>query len=120
MKPICLVCKVVRVSFALRMSVRRMSWNLAFQTAEKSGEQYCEQYDLRGATVRSSTTIARLTSVPVLGTNREHTICAMASVVTKILSPSFYQQQYKAFLVSSYNYYHPMFRSGRLVRHLYV
>lgn len=34
-------------------------------------------------------------------------------LISKVLSPAYYKQQYKNFLVNSYNYYHPMFRSGR-------
>lgn len=44
-----------------------------------------------------------------------HLLYTMASVITKLLSPSYYQQQWKSFLVNSYNYYNPMFRSGRFV-----
>jgi hypothetical protein len=59
----------------------------------------------------------------VLPTSREQHIAftlyktgnmaAVTNFLTKALSPSYYKQQYKNFLVNSYNYYHPLFRTGR-------
>lgn len=43
---------------------------------------------------------------------------SLSGVVEKALSPAYYQQQWKAFTINSYNYYHPMFRAGRCVRRL--
>jgi hypothetical protein len=44
-------------------------------------------------------------------------MAAVTNFLTKALSPSYYKQQYKNFLVNSYNYYHPLFRSGRYEMH---
>lgn len=42
-------------------------------------------------------------------------MASISGFLSKALSPAYYQSQYKNFLVSSYNYYHPLFRTGRYV-----